>query len=239
MPKRVQSHRLLRKQIIALGGGGFSDEPDNLTLDKYILAQSPKASPRICFIASAGGDAKDYIQRFYAAYGKLPCRPSHIELTKTKLSHNKLRKFILSKDIIFIGGGSTAFLMSLFKKLRMKAIFRTAWNKGVILSGMSAGAMCWFKEGFTNPHGNVFQRLDCLGFLEGSFCPHYNQLRRIYRKMIRNGDLSAGYGVEDGAALHFLGRRLSAIAASRPSANAYYVKSNSKELVLSKGGIKP
>lgn len=217
------------RQIIALGGGGFSDEPDNLFLDGYVLAQSPKSKPGICFIASAGGDAKDYIDRFYSSYRKLPCEPSHIELTKTKLPYDKLKTFLLSRDIIFIGGGSTAFLMSLFKKLRMKGILRAAWNKGVILSGMSAGAMCWFAEGFTNPSGNIFRRLRCLGFLEGSFCPHYNkgnQLRRVFRKMIRSGELSSGYGVEDGVALHFIQTKLSAVISSRADGKAFYIKEN-------------
>jgi dipeptidase E len=220
---------LSRKQIIALGGGGFSDEGDNLFLDKYILAQSSKRRPKICFIASAGGDAKDYIERFYASYAKLSCKPSHIELTNTRLLHTQLKKIFLSKDIIFIGGGSTGFLMSMFERLHLKEILRAAWNQGVILSGMSAGAMCWFEEGFTNPSGNIFKPLRCLGFLEGSFCPHYNkgnQLRRVFRKMIRSGELSSGYGAEDGVALHFIGTKLSAVISSRVDGKAYYIGEN-------------
>jgi dipeptidase E len=177
-------------------------------------------------MASAGGDAEDYIERFYQSYSKLPCNPSHIALTRTKLSFKKLESFFYSKDIIFIGGGSTAFLISLFKKLDVDRILRNAWKRGVIMSGMSAGAMCWFSDGFTNPQGNTFKKVNCLGLLDGSFCPHYDRsfLRVVFKQMISKRQIDSGYGVEDGVALHFIGTELKYAVSSRPKAKAYFVK---------------
>lgn len=222
------------KQIIALGGGGFSDlpggqadEPDNSLLDEYILQQSGKVKPKICFLPTAGGDPDDYIERFYRTYKRLNCTPSHLPLTKTKYSFEKLEEFILSQDIIFVGGGSTKYLIEIWKKLGMDGILKDAWKQGIILSGMSAGAMCWFKDGFTNPTGSIYRRLKCLGFLEGSFCPHFdkeNQIRKIFRNLIKNKVISEGYGVEDGVALHFLDSELVYVVSSGKNAKAYYMK---------------
>jgi len=94
------------------------------------------------------------------------------------------------------------------------------------MSGMSAGAMCWFSEGFTNTQGNTFKRINCLGLLEGSFCPHYdgkNPLRKIFRQMILRRQIVNGYGVEDGVALHFIDTELKSTVSSRPEARAYFV----------------
>jgi dipeptidase E len=115
----------------------------------------------------------------------------------------------------------------LFKKLDIDKVLRNAWKNGIILSGMSAGAMCWFSEGFTNPHGNIFKRIDCLGLLEGSFCPHYdsrNFLSKFYKQMIAKRQIQNGYGVEDGVALHFIDTELKHTVSSRPKAKAYFVK---------------
>lgn len=95
------------------------------------------------------------------------------------------------------------------------------------MSGMSAGAICWFSDGFTNPQGSTFKKINCLGILDGSFCPHYDRkgpLPKIFKQMILNRQLDNGYGVEDGAALHFIGTELKHGVSSRPKAKAYFVK---------------
>lgn len=214
-------------QIIALGGGGFSDDPNNPMLDEYILKQSGKAKPKILFLPTAGGDHEDYIEKFYKAYRSLNCKPSHISLTRQKFSYARLEAAVLSQDVIFVGGGSPRFLMQVWRKTGMDKIIRKAWQQGIILSGMSAGAICWFEDGFKNPRGDVWMRISCMGFLEGSFCPHYDkrgELRKAYRKMISEAEISGGYGVEDGVALHFIGKELKYAVSSNMIARAYYVK---------------
>ena len=221
-------------QIIALGGGGFSDQPDNLLLDEYILLQTNKSKPRILFLPTAGGDHPDYIDKFYNSYKKLNCKPSHIELSKKNYSYKYLERIIFSNDVIFAGGGSPGFLMKIWHKTGLDKIMKRAWIEGIVLSGMSAGAICWFEDGFrqsvpseNNPASDIWHRIKCLGFLEGSFCPHYDkrgELRKAYRKMISSGGISGGYGVEDGVALHFIGNELKYIVSSVHDAKAFNVR---------------
>ncbi len=214
-------------QIIALGGGGFSDQPDNLLLDEYLLLQTNKAKPKVLFLPTAGGDHEDYIAKFYRAYNKFNCKPTHLSLTKKNISYRKLEQTVLSQDLIFVGGGSPKFLMQVWRKAGLDRIIKKAWKQGVILSGMSAGAICWYEDGFTNPKDDIWRRISCLGFLEGSFCPHYDkrgELRKAYRKMISSREIESGYGVQDGVALHYVGTELKYIISSSPDAKALYVK---------------
>src|SRR5687767_10038826 len=101
-------------QIIAMGGGGFSMEPENLLLDQYVLSQSPKVKPRVCFVPTASGDSENYIQRFYNAFNSLPAEPSHLSLFKPPAG--KLEEYIMEKDIIYVGGGNTRNLLVLWKE---------------------------------------------------------------------------------------------------------------------------
>lgn len=234
--RRIKSHigknvtRENKGHIIALGGGGFSDQPDNLLLDEYLLLQTNKPKPKVLFLPTAGGDHEDYIAKFYKAYKKFKCIPTHLSLSKKAVPYKKLEQIVLSQDLIFVGGGSPKFLMQVWRKAGLDRIIKKAWKQGIILSGMSAGAICWFEDGFTNPKDDIWRRISCLGFLEGSYCPHYDKqagLRTAYRKMISAREIDDGYGVQDGVALHFVGTELKYVVSSSPYAKAYSVKKTS------------
>ncbi len=200
-------------------------EPENPLLDKYILNSCGKEKPKICFFANAGGDAQDYIDRFYDSFEKQNCIPSHISLLD--LPKGNLENIILGNDIVFVGGGSTRILMMQWKKFGIDKIMRKAWEQGIVLSGMSAGAIVWFQDGLYNPTDKDLMRIDCLGFVKGSFCPHYDErteLRRSYRDLVATGKIKAGYGAEDYCGLHFIGNELYNVISSRKNAVAYNVK---------------
>lgn len=211
------------KQIIALGGGGFSMEPENLLLDQYILKQSQKTIPKICFVPTASGDAEGYIDRFYTAFQQLECEPSHLSLFKAPTTD--LRSFVLEKDIIYVGGGNTRNLLALWREWRLDEIFKEASEKGIILSGLSAGSLCWFEEGVTDSIPGKLTPIQCLGFLKGSHCPHYDgeaNRRPSYHELLQNG-LAEGYAADDGAGLHFVDGALKRVVGSRPHAHGYKV----------------
>src|SRR4051812_10598830 len=126
------------KQIIAMGGGGFSMEPGNPLLDEYLLKQTGKSRPSVCFVGTASGDAPDYILRFYAAFTKLRCNPTHLSLFKP---HQDLESFVLSQDAIYVGGGSTKSLLALWRDWELDRILRKAWTRGIVLGGLSAGSI--------------------------------------------------------------------------------------------------
>ncbi|MBF2009266.1 MAG: peptidase E [Chlorogloeopsis fritschii C42_A2020_084] len=204
------------KQIIAMGGGGFSMEPENPLLDMYILGQSQKERPKICFIPTASGDSDRYIVRFYSAFVKLSCTPSHLSLFQPPTAD--LRSFVLEQDIIYVGGGNTKNLITLWKEWGLDKIFREAWESGVILSGLSAGSICWFEEGVTDSIPGQLTKLKCLGFLKGSNCPHYDgepERKPSYHRLLSEGLISEGYAADDGVGLHFIGNTLEKIVSSR------------------------
>ena len=123
-------------------------EPDNLALDRYILAASGAPNPKVCFLPTASGDAQTYIDRFYASFGTLPCTPAHLSLF---LPHTTdIRSFLLEQNVIYVGGGSTRNLLVLWREWELDAILREAWQAGVVLAGLSAGSLCWFQEGVSD-----------------------------------------------------------------------------------------
>jgi peptidase E len=218
------------KHIIALGGGGFSMEPDNLRLDRYVLQQARIANPNVCFLPTASGDSEDYIRRFYGTFHSLPCRPRHLSLFKPPAD---LAGFLGECDVIYVGGGNTRNLMAIWREWQLAPLLRRAWESGVILCGISAGAICWFEHGLTDSAGPLAP-VTCLGFLAGSCAPHYDGeagRRPAFQKFIQEGALPAGYGLDDGVALHFHDTSVAEIVSSRPHARAFQVRSENGQIV--------
>ena len=220
------------RQIIAMGGGGFSMEPENLLLDKYILEQAKKVLPKVCFVPTASGDQTNYIERFYKAFNTLPCQPSHLSLFEPEFTD--LESYILEQDVIYVGGGNTRNMLVLWKEWGLDHHFEKAYKNGVILAGLSAGSICWFEEGLTDPLNAPLYKLDCLGFLKGSNCPHYdgeNKRKPSYHQLISEGKIKEGYAVDDGVALHFINETLSSSVSSRAKAKTYFVKCIDSKMV--------
>ncbi len=219
------------KHIIAIGGAGLSLEPDHLRIERYILAQSGKERPAICFLPNASADPIEYAFRFYAAITQLECRPSHLSLFRPPTAD--LESFLLEKDIIYVGGGNTKSMLALWHEWGLVDILREAWERGVVLAGVSAGAICWFEQGVTDSIPGPFTMLPCVGFLPGSCCPHYDsevERRPRYHHLLAQDEILPGYAVEDGAALHFQDGELLRVVSSRPTATAYWVEKQSGEV---------
>lgn len=212
----------ISKQIIAMGGGGFSMEPDNPLLDDYILKQSDKANPRVCFVATASGDSEAYINRFYKAFNAKPCIPNHLSLFKGHTPD--IESFILEQDIIYVGGGNMRNMLVLWREWDLDQILKTAYEQGIVLCGISAGSMCWFEEGLSDSVPLQLNRLPCLGFLEGSNCPHFDgesERQLAYKEKVKSGEMKAGIACDDGVALHFVDGKLEEIVASNEHGFAY------------------
>lgn len=221
------------KQIIALGGGGFSMEPDNPLLDQYVLAQTGKPHPKVCFLPTASGDSPDYIVRFYAAYSKLNCQPSHLSLFNPHTAD--LESFLLEQDCIYVGGGNTRSMMALWQGWDLPRILRCAWERGVVLAGISAGGNCWFEQCTSDSLPGRLIVVPCLGFLPGSFSPHYDgepQRRPTFHRLLKSGEIKPGYAADNSAALHFMGESASPKAVcSVPAAKAYRLERQAGQVV--------
>jgi dipeptidase E len=218
------------RQIIAMGGGGFSMEPDNLALDRYVIAQTGIERPKVCFLSQASGEARDYIINFYKAFSELDCHPSHLSLFQPHTA--QIADYLLSQDIIYVGGGNTKSMLALWREWGLDNILRQAWENGIVLAGVSAGAICWFERGLTDSIPGDLTALPCLGFLPGSCTPHYDgevNRRPFYQRLVRAGELPGGYAFDDGAAGHFVDTQLKQVVSSRPTARGYYVETQAGE----------
>jgi peptidase E len=208
-----------------MGGGGFLMEPDNPRLDDFVLSLTGRAKPRVCWVGTAGGDSTTGSARFYAAFGG--GRAEATDLSLFSRGRESVRDVLLRQDVIYVGGGNTANMLVLWRLHGVDAAMREAWENGIVLAGVSAGALCWFECGTTDSFSPDLTPLhDGLGLLTGSFCPHYDgeaRRRPLYQGLVASG-FPPGFAADDGAALHFLGTELTECVASRPNAKAYRVE---------------
>jgi peptidase E len=219
------------RQIIAIRGGGFTAEPDNPALELYLLSQTRKHNPSVCFIPTATGDAATYIAKFYAAFARHRCRPMHLPFFERT---PKLRELLLAQDLIYVGGGNTKSMLGVWREWQLPKILREAWNTGTVLAGISAGAICWFEAGVTDSWAGNLAPLPCLGWLPGACCPHYDgeaDRRPAVHDFVAKGLVPKTLALDDGAAAHFYGRKLVRIVTWRPKAGAYRVQRKRRQFV--------
>ena len=217
--------RRARPQIVAFGGGGFSMEPGNPLLDDYVLSLVRGPRPKVCFLPTASGDADHYVVRFYRTFCASECEASHVSLFRREAGVSDVERHLLTRDVIYVGGGSVLSLLGAWRAHGLDGILRRAWEAGVILCGGSAGSLCWFSSGVTAFHGTA-QPYEGLGFLPWSNCVHYDaepERDGAYRRLLLGG-MCTGYAAEDGSALHFVGSRLARVVASRAGARAYRMR---------------
>jgi peptidase E len=205
-----------------MGGGGFTMEPENPALDDYVLSLADVPMPRICLLPTASGDGETQIRQFHATFGARACEPLHISLFRLGSRPVPLRETLLAQDIIYVGGGSMLGLLAVWRALGLDVILREAWENGVVLAGLSAGAMCWFEWGVTKSLGHPAPSPG-LGFLPGSMSVHMDgepARLPVCRAAIADGTLPPGYAADDGVALLFRGTELEEVVSSRPSRRA-------------------
>ncbi len=226
------------KTIIAIGGGGFSTTKPDPKLCGYVLEQSGRNAARVCFVATAVGDSESAIEAFYKMAKKLGAKPSHLSLYAPPLE--PLHAYVLKHDVIYVSGGNTRNLLILWKAWGLDAVLRDAYERGIVLAGHSAGALCWFSAGVTDSYPGRYAPLRCLGFLRGSFCPHYDgepKRRPVYRQLVRSGRLPGGYAADDNVALVYRDGRLERIVTSRQRARAHHLSMHAGKLI--EESIKP
>lgn len=213
---------MVERHIIAMGGGGFSMEPENPLLDRYVLQVAGKKNAKVCFVPTASGDSVDYIERFLRAFKKHECETSYLSLFKPPSPD--LEDYVMDKDIIYVGGGSTRNLIVLWREWGLDRIFNKAWENGKVLCGVSAGANCWFEQNVTDSNFGELTAIEGLGYLPGSFCPHYDgeeKRRPSYHRLVTEGHIQDGHAADDGAAFHYVGTKLHTVVSSRPNAKGY------------------
>jgi peptidase E len=219
-----------RAHVLAIGGLGGSLAAPGRDLPRllgYALELSGRPEPRVCMINTATGDEPRLLVRQYSLLAATPARVTHLELFPMPNVADPA-ELLLSQDVIFVGGGSVANMAAVWRVHELDRILRAAWQAGVVLSGVSAGAICWFEGGTTDSFGHQLRPFTAgLGFLAGSYCPHYNSepaRRPLFQSLVSDGTLPAGLACDDGAAAHFVGKSLAEVVADRADAFGYRVE---------------
>jgi peptidase E len=214
------------RHIIAIGGGMRVPEGRVPAQMDYALRLTGRSEPRICVLNTAAGDDPAWALRMYDRFRGHPARLSHLALFPMP-NVTDPEDLLLSQDAIFVGGGSVANMVAVWRVHGLDVVFRKAWQAGIVLAGSSAGGICWFEGGTTDSFGRELRGFtDGLGLLSGSYCPHYDSVagrRPLYHRLVSDGTLPAGIACDDGAAAHFVDERLAEQTADRPGASAYRV----------------
>jgi dipeptidase E len=222
-----------KRQIFAMDSGFLEIEPwAPPVLQNYLLSLTGKAEPRICLLATASGDSPAIVEMFYRVMANHPCRARHLNMFAPCTSD--FPGFLTDHDVIYVAGGATKNLMSLWRDWKLDEALRVAWDAGVILSGESAGMVCWFESCITDSLPERLLPLGCLGLLKGSACPHYDarpevppQVNRqtVFRSHIATGDIpSPGIATGSRTALHYIEDQLVDVVSDRKGAHAYKVE---------------
>lgn len=217
--------------IIPIGGNPHG--PGEGVLERYLLEVCGRENPRVCFVPTASGDSESYITSFYERFPSTVCRPAHFTVFRPPAI--PVAELLADADIVYVGGGSTANMLAVWRLHGIDTMLRAAHERGAVLTGSSAGANCWFEASVTDSFGNELAPLhDGLGFLPGSFCPHYNseaQRRPIYRELVRDGKVPGGHAGDDTVAFRFADGALVEVVSARADASGYEVAVVDGELV--------
>ncbi|WP_229716320.1 peptidase E [Mangrovihabitans endophyticus] len=185
---------------------------------------APRDAPRICFLYQATGDPQDRIGATYAAFADTGYRVSHLQLFPMP-NIEDIRSHLLAQDVIWVGGGSVANLVAVWRTHGLDEILHEAWQSGVVLGGVSAGSICWHVGGSTDSFGPRLRGFtDGLGWLPYSNGVHYDaeeQRRPKMHELIGDGTLPDGYATDDGAGLVYRGTRLAEVVADRSGPQGY------------------
>jgi len=222
-PAAHKLSRVAQRQIVALGGAGSSEEETHRLLAHVVgLAASP--SPRVCVVPTASGDDAEQVLGLYEA---LPADARKSFVPFFPWPPSDLRSRILDQEVVFVGGGNTANMLAIWRVHGFDRLLREAWEAGIVLTGWSAGMICWFEAGVTDSFGPQLEGMrDGLGFLAGSACPHYDgeeRRRPVYTELVAGG-FPPGVAADDGVGLHFVGTELVEVISVRPSGRAYRVE---------------
>lgn len=216
----------ITKKIVAIGGGGFTHESDD-TLDQFFLDQCSKKKIKLGFLATASKDDKEKISLFYKKFENKNLELSHFNLTQ---KIDGFSSWILNKDIIYVGGGNTSFMLDIWRKNSLDKIFKKAYENGIVLAGVSAGAGCWFDWILSDSVGPGLKPLKGISLISGSCTPHSSEEKRInqFELNIKNGELPPGLAIDDGVAVLFIDGKPSEVYSSRKNHKAYFIDTNKK-----------
>jgi dipeptidase E len=219
------------QHIVALGAG-MGDTPEQRSaLNDYLLGLTGQARPKLLYLPTALADGPYSAQSVVMFYEWYRDRADASHAFTFPWPPDDLRSLLLGQDAICVSGGNTANMLAIWRTHGIDVLLREAWEQGIVLFGGSAGMICWFEHGVTDSFGPELDAMECLGFLPGSACPHYDgeeRRRPRYRELV-DGGLPEGLAADDGVGLHFEGTELVEVVSCREGAAAYRVTKDGEE----------
>lgn len=210
----------MTRRILACGG----DQLLYPSLTAYTLGLVARARPRVLFVATASGDDPRYLLSFYRAFAAVDCEPAHLALFDRTVDN--IDAYVRHQDLVIVGGGNTANMLAIWRVHGLERALRAAYAEGAVLSGWSAGCLCWFEAGITDSFTPQLGPIrDGLALLKGSACPHYDsesRRRPVYTEAVRDG-LAAGIALEDAVIARYDDEKLVEIVSARPDGHAFAV----------------
>ena len=213
----------MARRIVVCGGQQLSYP----ALTRYLLGLARRPRPRVLFLGTASGDGAGYLLTFYQAFAGVDSEPSHLALFDRVV--DDIDGLVISQDVVIVGGGNTANMLAIWRLHGVENALRKAYADGTVLSGWSAGCLCWFEGGITDSFTpNLGALRDGLAILSGSACPHYDSQearRPVYAREIAAG-LPPGIALEDGVAARYDDERLVEVVSARADGRAFFVDAN-------------
>jgi len=207
--------------IVAIGGGELRSR-ETFEIDTFIRDLSGKSAPKVLFIPTASNDAAGYCEVFSEVYGKeLGCSVNDLRLMTQQPGKNEIEDKLFNADVIYVGGGNTKNMLEVWEKNNLNTLLAQIADSGTILSGLSAGAICWFEKGhsdyelFENENNWQYRFLNCLGFKSGIYCPHLNEDSRLsdFTASLQQQKLN-GIGCDNNAAIWYQNNNAKVITSS-------------------------
>lgn len=219
------------KQIFVMGGGGFTRDKE-LKFEKYLLSLCDVAHPKIGFLPQASNESKDYILKFYQSFLSLGAQPMWVSLFGRVDASWKDQ--LLQQDIIYVGGGNTRSMLALWKEWGVDELLYDAYQRGIILSGLSAGMLCWFEQGVTDSVWPL-SIVKGLGMIPGSGCPHFDtesERQDFYIKSVAAGLLKPGYALYDDTGVHFVDGVFHKAVKTKTGKKVKYINQDGTEKII-------
>ena len=192
--------------IVAIGGGEVSQN-QTYEIDKFIVESSRKEKPNFLFIPTASKDAESYIKTINALYQSLGCKTDTLYLSDVEVKREEVNQKIECADIIYVGGGNTAYMMKVWKEYAVDKALLRAYKSGKVLAGLSAGSICWFIAGHSdsefiedieNPKHKWVKGLGIIPYLH---CPHYDEPERAGFDEFYSGQVADAIAIENQVAI--------------------------------------
>jgi dipeptidase E len=208
------------KVIFAYGG------QLNKAFLKYIITLTNKKDPQVCFLPTASGDNPEYIDFWNKLSKQLSCKPYVLRTFSASSNLQTFEDQLLQMDAIIAGAGNAVNMLAVWKAQGIDTILKKAYDRGIVIAGGSAGSLCWFTNGYTGSRPLGLSKIEGLGFLNFSHCPHYHSdLKRkpIYQNGILNGDILPGYASDDLSGLLFVNGFLKKSVSQNMTNSNYFI----------------